>query len=96
MTTVTLTTAKERPLRRLVEAAIENQLRLLQAGVDRTQERVHTFESEHGLSSETFIQRYENDEFPETLDYDEWIGEYRLLMRLKDKAETLRDIHIAD
>ncbi len=96
MTTLTLTTAKERPLRPLVEAALENQLRLLQAGIDRAQERLHTFESEHGLSSESFIQRYENDEYLETLNYDEWIGEYRLLMRLKDKAETLRDIHIAD
>lgn len=96
MTTVTLTSAKERPLRPLVEAAIENQLRLLQAGIERSRDRLRSFEVEHGLSSESFAQRYENDEFPETLDYAEWIGEYRMLIRLQDKAETLRDIHIAD
>ena len=52
MTTVTLTSAKERPLRHLVEAAIENQLRLLQAGISRTQERLQSYEAEYGLSSE--------------------------------------------
>ena len=96
MTTVTLTSAKERPLRPLVEAAIENQLRLLQAGIDRTQDHLRSFEAEHGLSSESFVQRYENDEFPETLDCVEWIGEYRMLIRLQDKAETLQGIRFAD
>jgi hypothetical protein len=83
-------------LRPLVEAAIENQLRLLEAGVERTEERIRAFEAEYGMSSETFVRRYENDELPETLSFAEWIGEHRMLSRLREKAETLREIRIAD
>ena len=96
MTSVTLTSTKERPLRPLLEAALESQLRLVQAGIERAEERLRVYEAEYGLPSEQFIQRYENDEFPETLDYADWIGEYRMLKRLQDKAETLQGIRFAD
>lgn len=96
MTSLTLTSSKQGPLRPLVEAAIENQLRLLEAGVERTEERIRAFEAEYGMSSETFVRRYENDELPETLSFAEWIGEHRMLSRLREKAETLREIRIAD
>ena len=37
-------------------------------------------------------QRYENDELPESLEFAEWIGEYRLLSRLREKADAYRGI----
>jgi hypothetical protein len=96
MTVLTLTSTKQRPLRPLVEAALENQLRLLQAGIGRTEERLRAFEADYGLSSTEFIRRYEDDELPETLTLDEWVGEYRMLARLREKAETLQEIRFAD
>jgi len=96
MTVLTLTSAKPRPLRPLVEAALENQLRLLHAGIARTEARLRTFEAEYGLSSTEFIRQYENDELPETLTLAEWVGEVRMLARLQEKAETLQEIRVAD
>ncbi|MBN1875769.1 MAG: hypothetical protein JXA33_16210 [Anaerolineae bacterium] len=96
MATLTLTSNRQHPLRPLVEAALENQLRLLQAGIAQTQERLHKFEAEYALSSTEFIYQYENDNLPETLAFDEWVGEYRMLTRLREKAETLQDIRYAD
>ena len=96
MSTVTLVSSSERPLRPLLEAALENELRLLQAGIRRTEQRLSAFEAEYGLSSAEFVARYENDEFRETLEYGEWIGEIRLLQRLREKAETLGDIQFAN
>jgi hypothetical protein len=96
MTTLTLTSAKPRALRPLVEAALENQSRLLQAGVQRTEVRLRAFEPAHGWSSAEFVRRYENDELPETLDFAEWIGEYRMLARLREKIATLQEIRFAD
>lgn len=95
MTVLTLTSTKSRPLRPLVEAALENQVRLLYAGIERTEARLRAFEAEYGLSSAEFIRRYENDELSETLSLDEWVGEYRMLARLRDKAETLQEIRFA-
>ena len=94
MAELVLTSPGERFLRSLVEAALHNEWRLLQAGIHRTKQRLQAFEAQYGMSSVAFIQRYENDELQETLDFAEWIGEYRLLERLREKADTLKNIHI--
>jgi hypothetical protein len=92
MTALTLISNRQRPLQSLVEAAIQNELRILQAGIQRTEQRLHAFETQYGFSSQEFLQRYENDELPETLDFAEWVGECRLRERLGDKVETLQGI----
>lgn len=96
MPALTLTSSCHRPLRPLVEAALENELRLLQAGIQRTEDRLQAFEAEYDLSTQEFLRRYENDELPETLAFAEWVGEHRLLERLREKAETLQEIRFAD
>jgi hypothetical protein len=96
MTELKLVSAHQRPLKPLVEAALTNELRLLQAGIRRTEQRLKDLEEKYQLSTEDFIRRFENDEFEETLEFDEWIGEFRLLERLREKAETLQDIEFAN
>ena len=96
MTELTLVSPHQRGLRPLVEAAIQNELRLLAAGIRRTQERLRQFEAQYGLPTAEFLRRYENDELQETLDFAEWIGEWRLLERLQDKVSTLREIQVAN
>lgn len=96
MEELTLISSCQRPLRPLIEAALQNELRLLQVNIKRTEQNLNKFEARFGLSTSEFIQRFENDELPETLDYVEWIGEYRLLIRLLEKTETLREIRFAN
>jgi len=71
-------------------------LRLLEAGMRRSEQRLQEFEGHYGLSTADFIQRYENDELEETLEFAEWIGEYRLKERLLEKADILRAIRFAN
>ena len=92
MTDLRLVSTRKRQLKPLVEAAIANELRLLEAGVRRTEQRLLEFEEKYSLGTQKFISRYENDELEETIDFDEWIGEFRLLIRLREKADTLRSI----
>jgi phage shock protein A len=96
MAELVLVSPGQHPLRPLVEAALHNELRLLQAGMRRTEQRLQTFEAQYGMSSAEFMRRYENDALQETLDFAEWVGEYRLLERLREKANTLQNIHIAN
>ena len=96
MSALTLTSAHQKPLRPLVEAAIRNELRSVQAGIHRTEQRLQAFEARHGFSTDEFLRRFESDQLPETLEFVEWIGEWRLLERLKDKAETLGEIQFAN
>jgi hypothetical protein len=96
MTKLTLISRRAYPLQPLVKAALANELRLLEVGIQRTEQRLRELERTHQMSTAEFVARYENNELPETLEFAEWIGEHRLLMRLRDKAETLRDIQFAD
>lgn len=92
MNQLTLTTNTQRPLRPLVEAALNNELRMLETAIQRTEKKIRGYEVAHGMNSANFLQRYENDELPETLEFAEWIGECRLLGRLREKADAYRGI----
>lgn len=92
MNQLTLIATTQRPLRPLVEAALNSELRMLDAAIQRTERRLRGYEAAHGMNSEQFLQRYENDELAETLEFDEWVGEYRLLTRLREKADAYRGI----
>lgn len=95
MTKLTLISNRDQSLQPLVEAALANELCVLEAGVQRTQERLSEFERKHHMSTAEFVTRYENDELPEVLEFAEWVGEYRMLGRLREKAETVREIQFA-
>lgn len=96
MTELTLISAHEQPLKPLVEGALANEARLLQAGVRRTQQRLHEYEERFEMPTAEFLRQFEAGALDETLDFDEWIGEYRLLQRLQEKLETLRGIEFAN
>ena len=92
MTQITLTSNTERPLRPVIESALANELRLLEAGLHLTEQRLQAFESRYGRTTQEFVDRYERNEITESLDVDEWIGEYRLLQKQQEKVDTLRTI----
>jgi hypothetical protein len=96
MNELVLISTSDAPLKSLVEGALENETRLLEAGIRRTELRLHSFETAHGLSTADFVRRFEDGEIGETLENAEWIGEYRLLERLRQKVGILRGIHIAN
>ena len=96
MAELTLISPSQRPLQPLVEGALRNELRLLEAGIRRSAQRLQEFEARHGLSTTDFLQRYEENALEETLEFAEWIGEFRLRERLLEKADAMRAIRFAD
>lgn len=96
MSELTLVSTHGRSLKSLIKAAIENELRLLDAGVQRAEQRIKSFETHYRLKTSDFIAKYENDELEETLEFAEWIGESRLLIRMREKVETLRGVTFAN
>jgi hypothetical protein len=83
-------------LKPVVEGVLAEALRSVEAGIQRTYQQLHVFETRYHLTTEEFIQRYEDDQFQETPDFDEWIGEYKMLRGLREDADRLRGIQIAD
>jgi hypothetical protein len=73
-------------LKRVVEDALVERLRELEAGIKRTQERIDFFENKYQMQTGEFLRQFENNELSHTLDFDEWMGEaWMLKTLLQDK-----------
>jgi hypothetical protein len=94
MTTLKVSSPIDIDIRPLLEGALENELRILETGIRRTQKNLYQFEIKYKMDTQNFISSYENDEFEETMDTADWIGEYRMLERLNEKADTLKSLKI--
>lgn len=83
-------------LKILLKNAVDEELRSLLDGIRRTEERLREFEKKYQLSTDDFLQRYQNDEFEETLELDEWIGESWMLKSLRQEVEELKGVEFVN
>ena len=85
-------------LRRMFETALAERLQRLEAGIRRTEERLHEFETKYQMTTEEFLRRFENDEITHRLDmeFDEWIGESLMLDSLREKADRLTGVEFVN
>ena len=81
-------------LKALIEAAIRSELQMLDLSLDRTARRLHTFETQYGLTSEEFMLRFEAGELNESLDYIEWAGEIKTYHLLQTQQRALQNAHL--
>ena len=79
-------------LRRIIQSALSERLQIVTAGIKKTEERLQEFETKYQLSTEEFITRFNNDEFSHSFDFDEWIGESRMLTHLQQTKESIEEI----
>ena len=79
-------------LRRIIQSALSERLQTVTAGIKKTEERLQEFETKYQLSTEEFITRFNNDEFSHSFDFDEWIGEFRMLTHLQQTKKSIEEI----
>ncbi len=96
MTELTILSPRDYPIKSLIESALDNEVRLLEAGMRQTQHRLRQFEATYALATEAFIARYANNEIDETLETIEWLGEHRMALRIREKIDTLKELHFAN
>lgn len=91
MTEITLISSSTHPLQPLIEAALMNEIRLLEAGLEQTEKRLRAFETVHGIATSDFVRLYTNDEISENLDTIEWLGEYHM----RHEIDALKGVRFA-
>lgn len=79
-------------LRRIIQSALSERLHSIDDGIERTEERLQAFEKKYQLSTEEFINRFNNDELSHNFDFDEWIGESRMLAHLRETREAVEEV----
>ena len=85
MTHLTLISESPLQLQPLIQTALAHEMGMLEVSIRQSQHRLHAFELRFAMPTAEFLARYESDQFEETLDFAEWIGEFRLLERLREK-----------
>ncbi len=90
---VIVTTKSNTTIKPLVEAAVQNEKRLLLHGIQRTRQRLAIFEAQSGMTSSQFERRYNTGELEETLDYADWLMEIKALELLEEQYQALKDAH---
>ena len=85
-------------VKQLIEEAVSKRMASLEDGIRRTEERIKEFEGKYQMSTEEFLRRFENDELQHRLDmeFDEWVGESRMLKGLRRDADSLRGIEFVN
>ena len=91
---VVIKTNANEALKPLVEAAIRNQLKALQHGINRTKERILEFEKRIGMSSEEFEKKIQADEIDETIETIDWNMELAALRLLEGQYQSLSEAKI--
>ena len=81
-------------LKPLLEVAIQNQLKALQHGIQRTKERVAEFEKRAKISSAEFEKKLQNGEITETIETIDWNMELAALRLLEGQYQSLSEAKI--
>ena len=91
---IVIKTNASEALKPLVEAAIRNQIKALQHGVQRTKERITEFEKRAGMSSVEFEQKFQADQIEETIETIDWNMELAALKLLESQCRSLSEAEI--
>lgn len=96
MAELTLRSKDPDSLRRIIQSALSERLQSVKAGIKKTEERIQEFETKYQLSTEEFISSFNNDELSHSFDFDEWIGESKILAHLQQTKESIEDVDFVD
>ena len=81
----------------LVQSAIESERTRLRLALKLARERLIPFEQKYSVSSEYFISEMAAEDLEGgDEEYVRWAGEYRLMQRLQEKNQQLREINYGD
>ncbi len=93
---VTLVSPSGVAIRPLVESALRSESKMIELGLARTQRHLRDFEQKYGMNTAEFYRRLVEDELQESLDFIEWAGEYKTLLKLQEKRRALQEIQFAN
>jgi len=92
MTELILRSPDNVSLKQIIESALSERLNNVDQGIERTKERIQEFEKQYQLSTEEFLSKFNNDELSHSFDFDEWIGEAKMLEHLQQKKLIIEGV----
>ncbi len=81
-------------LKPLLTSAIQNEIGLIQVGLEKTQRHLQEFEKRFGWTSVEFERRLNSNQIDETIETTGWRMEIGMLNLLQSQLAALRDAQI--
>jgi hypothetical protein len=80
------------PLASSIRSAIDKEIRMLEAGLEISEQALMDFEKRYKMVSEDFFEKMEKGEMGDSLDFIKWVGE--LFLKTREKLEALKGLRI--
>ena len=93
---ITLISPDDTSIRSIVESALKARIHVLELSIRRTQTRLQKFEDTYGYHTPEFLEKFRQNELQHSFDFDDWIGESRMLTRMQEKLTRVQGIQIVD
>jgi len=81
-------------VRRLLQAAVMHELKVLEVGIEKTVRRLKRFEQQFNQETFTFYQQFQAGEMGDSIEYIKWAGEYETLLQLQQDFEDLSETQL--
>jgi hypothetical protein len=96
MTELTLRSPDNISLKQIIESVLSERLYNLELGIKSSQARIKEFETQYQLSTEEFLTKFNNNELNHSFDFDEWIGEAKMLEHLQKKKLIIEGVEFVN
>lgn len=80
----------------IIKSALIAAVQSTDNGIKMTEQRLDEFETKYQLSTTEFLEQFNNNELPHSEDFDEWIGESRMLAHLLEKKSKIQGVELVD
>lgn len=80
--------------KKIVSDGISGERKKIEFALEKTYKLIKTHEKEHRMSSEEFLQRFQNGEIEENGDIFEWWAELKVSKELEEKLHIVENIEI--
>ncbi|MCK8603920.1 hypothetical protein [Desulfoferrobacter suflitae] len=78
----------------LIQAAVDNQLRIIEFGIAGTKAKLQELENRLGMASEDFYRQFSEGKLGDDMEYIRWAGEYETLEKLQRDYDDLRNTQL--
>ncbi len=78
----------------LIKSAVENELKIIGFGIDKTKKRLEELEKKFGMDSGNFYRKFNEGKMGDDLEYIRWAGEYETLQKLQRDHNDLRETEL--
>ncbi len=76
-------------VKNLIKSAIENEIRIIGFGVDKTKRKLEELERKYGIDSKEFYIKFNEGKMGDEMDFIRWAGEYETLKQLQQDYDDL-------